>query len=98
MSVPNIIQGALGRLEPQLAEAFVRVGSHERAALAGADVAGRLGSGPPAQAEEMLEQLADAGLLEEGPPGPYRMHELLRCYARRARRRPRPGTPADAPG
>ncbi len=98
MSVPNILQGALNRLEPRLAEVFVRVGSHERAALAGAEVAGSLGSGPPAEAEEMLEQLADAGLLEEGPPGPYRMHELLRCYARRAAREPGRAQRADAPG
>lgn len=31
-----------------------------------------------------MEQLLDAGLLEEGPPGAFRMHELLRAHARRA--------------
>lgn len=86
MSVPNTFQGALDRLEPHLAEVFVRVGSGPSAAFSGLDVPGIPGTGPPAAAEEFLEQLADAGLLEEGPPGPYRMHELLRCYARRLSR------------
>ncbi|HEV7626958.1 MAG TPA: BTAD domain-containing putative transcriptional regulator [Streptomyces sp.] len=94
MSVPNIFQGALSRLDPPLAEAFVRVGSHEHAALPGAEAAACLRGTSAAAAEEMLERLVDAGLLEEGPPGPYRMHELLRCYARRTAR----GQPADAPG
>ncbi|MGH3325492.1 MAG: BTAD domain-containing putative transcriptional regulator [Streptomyces sp.] len=81
MSVPNVFQGALERLEPRLAEAFIRVGSQHSRTVSGPEQAERLGSA--ATAEEMLERLADAGLLEEGPPGPYRMHELLRCYARR---------------
>lgn len=40
--------------------------------------------------ETALERLADAGLLEEGPPGPYRVHALLRSYARRTPYRSRP--------
>ncbi|WP_070012654.1 AfsR/SARP family transcriptional regulator [Streptomyces abyssalis] len=83
MSVPNIFQEALDRIEPRLAEVFVRVGSGESAAFTGLDDAGITGAGPPAATEQILEQLADAGLLEEGPPGPYRMHGLLRCFARR---------------
>lgn len=102
MSVPNIFRGALGRLEPHLAEAFVRVGSQGSAAVPEAERADGLRpveARPPAATDEMLEQLADAGLLEDGPPGPYRMHALLRCYARRSVREPDDqGQRADAPG
>lgn len=97
MSVPNVLDGALERLRPRLAEVFLRVGGEEAAHLAGGDAAELLGTGPQ-EAEELLEQLADAGLLEEGPPGPYRMHGLLRRYARRAARDPGRGRRPDAPG
>ena len=102
MSVPNIFRGALGRLEPHLAVAFVRVGSQGSAAVPEAERADGLRpveARPPTATEEMLEQLADAGLLEDGPPGPYRMHALLRCYARQSAREPDgQGQRADAPG
>ncbi|MFC4494975.1 BTAD domain-containing putative transcriptional regulator [Streptomyces ovatisporus] len=92
MSVPNVLDGALGRLEPRLAEAFVRVaGGRSDAGQEHGQPDAAVPSGlrpvsahPPGVTEEMLEQLADAGLLEDGPPGPYRMHELLRRYARRS--------------
>jgi DNA-binding IclR family transcriptional regulator len=45
------------------------------------DTAAALGISQTA-AEELLEQLVDAGLLEEGPPEPYLMHDLLCVYAR----------------
>ncbi|MFB7668308.1 BTAD domain-containing putative transcriptional regulator [Kitasatospora sp. NPDC056138] len=34
------------------------------------------------EAEEVLESLADAGLLEPGDPGRYRYHDLVRLFAR----------------
>ncbi|MFD3944735.1 BTAD domain-containing putative transcriptional regulator [Streptomyces sp. NPDC058579] len=80
MSVDRVLAGAIGRLDPRLAEVF-----------------GRLGALPPEfraedcrgieEAEGTLERLADSGLLEAGPPGPYRMHDLLRTYARRSTER-----------
>ncbi|MCH0538183.1 winged helix-turn-helix domain-containing protein [Streptomyces sp. MUM 203J] len=83
LSVARVLGAALDRLDPRLAEAFVRVGSLPQAAFRAQDGAAALGTGT-GEAEQVLERLADAGFLEEGPPGPYRMHELLRVYARRA--------------
>lgn len=83
LSVARVLGAALDRLDPRLADAFVRVGSLPSAAFRAQDGAAVLGQGD-AEAEEVLERLADAGFLEEGPPGPYRVHELLRVYARRA--------------
>ncbi|MFJ2178601.1 BTAD domain-containing putative transcriptional regulator [Streptomyces sp. NPDC087851] len=77
MSVPQVFGRALDRLEPRWREAFRRLGDHEGLLVP----AHALGDSP--EAEEALERLADAGLLEEGPPGPYRIHPLLKIYARR---------------
>lgn len=88
MSVNRVLEAALGRLEPRLAEAFVRAGALP-AAFRPQDAASALGLDRP-EAEEALERLADSGFLEEGPPGPYRMHDLLRRYARRIAERNRP--------
>ncbi|MFG2196449.1 BTAD domain-containing putative transcriptional regulator [Streptomyces sp. NPDC048639] len=80
MSVEQVLGEALDRLGPGLAAAFLRIGSLAHDKVRAEDSAEALGL-PVAAAEEALERLADAGLLEEGPPGPYRMHELLRVYA-----------------
>ncbi|MFD9359951.1 BTAD domain-containing putative transcriptional regulator [Streptomyces sp. NPDC060031] len=73
LSVPEVFGQALDALAPEQRDAFLRVGSLEPEAVLAA-VAG----------ESVLEQLVDAGLLEDGPPGPhpYRLHHLLRVYAR----------------
>ncbi|MEU1674563.1 BTAD domain-containing putative transcriptional regulator [Streptomyces roseifaciens] len=81
MSVPRVLGDALQRLDPRLAEAFLRVGGAPPAPLPVADAARLLGI-PAAPAEEILERLADAGLLEEESAGRFRMHELLRAFAR----------------
>ncbi|WP_405724389.1 NB-ARC domain-containing protein [Streptomyces sp. NBC_00028] len=81
MSVEHVLGGALGRLDPRLADAFVRIGRLPLKALRAQDCAPGLGMAVP-EAESVLERLADAGFLEEGPPGPYRVHDLLRVYAR----------------
>ncbi|MFI5806014.1 BTAD domain-containing putative transcriptional regulator [Streptomyces sp. NPDC051561] len=89
MSVDRMLDGALGRLDPRLADAFVRTGTLPHHAFHAEDGASRLGVGP-AEADDVLERLVDAGFLEEGPPGPYRIHDLLRRYARRNTERNRP--------
>ncbi|MEU3205448.1 BTAD domain-containing putative transcriptional regulator [Streptomyces cyaneofuscatus] len=87
-SVSGLFDRALGRLDPRLSEAFLRIGAGPPELLGEADVA----DGPegpegrndhPPVPEDVLEQLADAGLLEDGPPGPYRIHDLLRAHLRR---------------
>ncbi|WUA85713.1 AfsR/SARP family transcriptional regulator [Streptomyces sp. NBC_00207] len=71
LSVPEVLGQALDGLAPELREAFLRLG--ERAA----------DDDPSAEeSESVLEQLVEAGLLEDGPPGPYRLHDFLRIYAR----------------
>ncbi|MEV0784027.1 BTAD domain-containing putative transcriptional regulator [Streptomyces sp. NPDC050423] len=75
ISVRALLDGALNRLGPRLSEAFQRVAAAPGDTFAAED--------SPAVTEAVLEQLADAGLLEDGPPGPYRVHELLRSYVRR---------------
>ncbi|MFD7066263.1 BTAD domain-containing putative transcriptional regulator [Streptomyces sp. NPDC059913] len=75
LSVPAVLDGALARLDPRLSEAFHRAATGTGPAFTADDV--------PGTPEAVLERLADAGLLEDGPPGPYRIHELLRAHARR---------------
>ncbi|MEV0039555.1 BTAD domain-containing putative transcriptional regulator [Streptomyces sp. NPDC050804] len=80
MSVPHVFGRALHRLEPRWQQAFRQLGDQEGLLLSSRVL------GDSAEAEEALERLADAGLLEEGPPGPYRIHQLLKIYARRQAR------------
>ncbi|MFF1298590.1 MULTISPECIES: BTAD domain-containing putative transcriptional regulator [unclassified Streptomyces] len=81
MSVAHVLRQAFARIDPRLAEAFVRIGRLPLNALRAKDCAPVLQMAAP-EAESVLERLADAGFLEEGPPGPYRVHDLLRVYAR----------------
>ncbi|WP_087929265.1 AfsR/SARP family transcriptional regulator [Streptomyces albireticuli] len=83
LSVPRTFTDALDRLDPRLADAFLRVGSAPPERLSVTGAAGLLGV-VPSLAEELLERLVDVSLLEEGPAGRYHMHELLRNFARRA--------------
>lgn len=48
----------------------------------GADAAAALLGTTPRHAEDLLETLADAHLVEPSTPGCYRLHDLLRSYAR----------------
>ncbi|MFE4610790.1 BTAD domain-containing putative transcriptional regulator [Streptomyces niveus] len=82
LSVHRVLGGALDRLDPRLADAFLKVAAQIPEHFTAEDGVRVLGMSP-AEADDVLDRLADAGLLEEGPPGPYRVHELLRVYARR---------------
>ncbi|MEI7032416.1 AfsR/SARP family transcriptional regulator [Streptomyces pratensis] len=82
-SVAGLFDRALDRLDPRLTEAFLRLAQGPPELLAAqADP----GAGHGAVPEAVRERLADAGLLEDGPPGPYRIHDLLRAHARRTSR------------
>ncbi|WP_049579217.1 AfsR/SARP family transcriptional regulator [Streptomyces sp. SBT349] len=83
MSVSRVLGAALDRLGPGLVEAFLTIGRLPSPVVVAGDCAGLPGFAG-AEAEDVLERLADAGLLEDGPPGPYRVHELLRLYAARS--------------
>ena len=57
----------------------------------GIPAAARLLDQPEQAAERVLERLADAHLVETPAPGRYRLHDLLRLYARElAQQHPRP--------
>ncbi|MYR92209.1 MULTISPECIES: AfsR/SARP family transcriptional regulator [unclassified Streptomyces] len=81
-SVSGLFDRALGRLDPRLSEALLRIGTGPPELLHAAEGGDGTKSAPPVP-EDVLEQLADAGLLEDGPPGPYRIHDLLRTHLRR---------------
>lgn len=81
MSVVDLFDAALDRLGPELAAAYVALGALDEPGWNAADGAAVLGV-PVAECEAVLERLADAGLLEDGPPGPYHPHLLLRLHAR----------------
>ncbi|MGI5532154.1 BTAD domain-containing putative transcriptional regulator [Streptomyces syringium] len=93
LSVPRVFATALDRLDPLLADAFLAIGRCDRRRLT-ARLGGRLLGVAPQEAEETLERLVDAGLLEEEPAGEYHMHELLRAFARA---RPGGGDPTAVP-
>ncbi|MFF8966316.1 BTAD domain-containing putative transcriptional regulator [Streptomyces globisporus] len=80
-SVTGLFDRALGRLDPRLSEAFTHLAQGPPTLL---DDRGPEDEGPVPEA--VREQLADAGLLEDGPPGPYRIHDLLRAHVRRTAR------------
>ncbi|MFE2476765.1 BTAD domain-containing putative transcriptional regulator [Streptomyces sp. NPDC059389] len=85
LSVPEVFGQAVGALSPELREVFLRLGTlGPRAPLADAG------------SETELEQLVEAGMLEDGPPGkpPYRLHSFLLVYARWLARGPLPAPTA----
>ncbi|MFH8766340.1 BTAD domain-containing putative transcriptional regulator [Streptomyces althioticus] len=73
VSVLRVLDSALLRLSPELREAFVL--------LATGAPDGLVRSVPPAS-EGILDQLGEAGFIEDGPPTPFRIHALFRLYAR----------------
>ncbi|MBT2900720.1 AfsR family transcriptional regulator, partial [Streptomyces sp. McG3] len=83
LSVTGLFDRALGRLDPRLSEAFERLAQGPPELLADRDRGPEDEGGVP---EAVRERLADAGLLEDGPPGPYRIHDLLRAHVRRTAR------------
>lgn len=87
LSVPEVFGHAVSALPAHLRETFLRLGS-----LDPADELSAAGS------ETVLEQLVEAGMLEDGPPGqPYRIHAFLRVYARWLARGGATGATAAAP-
>jgi DNA-binding SARP family transcriptional activator len=80
MSVRAVFGEYLGRLAPAIAEAFLRIGSSAEHRLSLTGCAALLETAPDV-AEELVEYLVDASLLEERP-GHYVPHHLLRMFAR----------------
>ena len=80
-----------GQLEPQQARAFRLLGLVEGPDISVHAAAALLGL-PEAEAEPLLEALVDTTLLESAAPGRYRLHDLVRLFARaRAEQDEQPG-------
>ncbi|WP_433261752.1 ATP-binding protein [Actinosynnema sp. CS-041913] len=72
---------SVDQLERSDATAFALLGLPDAPDIS-LPVAARLLDLPERDAERLLERLADAHLLDAAEPGRYRMHDLLRDYAR----------------
>jgi hypothetical protein len=82
LAVGVVLETALARLEPGLAEAFLRLGAAPAAARSFSAVdCGTALDGWPGGAQDGLHRLADAGFLEEDRPDRYHLHGLLRAFA-----------------
>jgi DNA-binding SARP family transcriptional activator len=92
LSVDMVLGAALDRLDRAAAEAFGQLGTLPPEGFRTEEAAAELGV-PPDEVAPLLARLTEAGLIEDGPPGPYRIHALLGVYARSActgsRSRPR---------
>ncbi|MEU9130822.1 BTAD domain-containing putative transcriptional regulator [Kitasatospora sp. NPDC048540] len=96
VSVAGMLAGALERLDPATAGAFLTVAAAGNDPLSTRTAGIALGL-PDARAEELMERLVDVGLAEEGgPPGTYGLHDLLRRFGRELGTRP-PAAPGDGP-
>lgn len=84
------------QLEPELARAFRLLGLAEGPDISLPAAAALLDRGPDTT-EDLLESLVDTSLLESAAPGRYRLHDLVRLFARAcAERDEQPPTARDA--
>jgi len=83
LSMTRILEAALARVDERLAKAFVRIASSDQPAhrLSVGGCAALFGE-TAGGAQEILDQLVDSGLLDEGVHGNYRMHPLFRSFGR----------------
>ncbi|WP_238419319.1 AfsR/SARP family transcriptional regulator [Streptomyces taklimakanensis] len=78
-----------GQLEPEQARAFRLLGLADGPDISVHAAAAMLDR-PVEDAEDLLESLVDASLLESAAPGRYRYHDLVRLYARTCAERDEP--------
>ncbi|NBM17768.1 BTAD domain-containing putative transcriptional regulator [Streptomyces sp. GC420] len=81
LAVKATFELGYGQLEPQQARAFRLLGLADGPDISLAAAAALLDLDSQ-EAEDLLESLVDASLLESAAPGRYRFHDLLRLYAR----------------
>ncbi|WP_279345504.1 BTAD domain-containing putative transcriptional regulator [Streptomyces sp. AP-93] len=81
LAVKAAFELGYGQLEPAQARAFRLLGLADGPDISTAAAAAVLDL-PEYEAEDMLESLVDASLLESAAPGRYRYHDLVRLYAR----------------
>ncbi|MFF9865229.1 BTAD domain-containing putative transcriptional regulator [Streptomyces sp. NPDC013953] len=81
LAVKATFELGYGQLEPAQARAFRLLGLADGPDISLAAAAAVLDL-PLHEAEDLLESLVDASLLESAAPGRYRFHDLVRLYAR----------------
>lgn len=81
-SVEAAIRLSYDQLAPELRRGFRALGRIPTARFDGVALAAMLG-GSTEDAEDLLESLVDASLLQQPLPGRYRLHDLVRAHARR---------------
>jgi tetratricopeptide (TPR) repeat protein len=81
-SVEAAFRVSYDQLTPELRRGFRALGVAPTAAFDGLTLAAMLGRSR-GHAEDLLEDLVDASLLQQPHPGRYRFHDLVRAHARR---------------
>jgi len=81
-SVEAAFRMSYDQLTPELRRGFRALGLAPTARFDVLTLAAMLGA-PREEAEELLEDLVDASLLQQPHPGRYRLHDLVRAHARR---------------
>ncbi|OMI39492.1 AfsR/SARP family transcriptional regulator [Streptomyces sparsogenes] len=89
LAVKATFELGYGQLEPAQGEAFRLLGLADGPDISLAAAAVVLDM-DPIDAEELIESLVDASLLESAAPGRYRYHDLVRLYARDCAERDQP--------
>lgn len=81
-SVEAAFRMSYDQLTPELRRGFRALGLAPTAGFDGLTLAAMLGRSRE-EAEDLLEDLVDASLLQQPHPGRYRLHDLVRAHARR---------------
>ncbi|MER5432640.1 BTAD domain-containing putative transcriptional regulator [Streptomyces sp. NPDC002588] len=81
LAVKATFELGYGQLEPAQARGFRLLGLADGPDISVAAAAALLGL-PAQETEDLLESLVDTSLLESAAPGRYRLHDLVRLYAR----------------
>ncbi|MFB7543079.1 BTAD domain-containing putative transcriptional regulator [Streptomyces zaomyceticus] len=81
-SVEAAFRVSYDQLGPGLRRGFRALGTNPTARFDGLALAAMLG-GSRDEAEDVLEDLVDASLVQQPHPGRYRLHDLVRAHARR---------------
>ncbi|MEW2514706.1 BTAD domain-containing putative transcriptional regulator [Streptomyces sp. NPDC046870] len=82
LTVDAVFEVGYRQLTVEQARVLQLVSTVETSSLSANAASALLGVGPP-EAEELLEGLVDVGMLQSPAPGVYRLHDLLRAFARR---------------
>ncbi|MEV5387400.1 BTAD domain-containing putative transcriptional regulator [Streptomyces sp. NPDC052721] len=82
LTVDAVFEVGYRQLTGEQARVLQLVSIVETSSLSASAASALLGVGQP-EAEELLEGLVDVGMLQSPAPGVYRLHDLLRAFARR---------------